>query len=228
MAFKITTIHQSTEEQGLKVLVHGPAGAGKTVLCGTTGVPEKTLILSAEAGLLSLRSHPEAQKFAVAKIETIEDLIEAHEKLLIENPFDWVCLDSISEIAEQVLSHQKTVSKDGRAAYGNLNDIMLKLLRDFRDLPCNVYMSCKQSRELNEDLGRTLFVPSMPGRSLSQGISYLFDEVFALRIDRDEDGPFRVLVTQADGRHEVKDRSGILDAVEVPSLSHIYNKIINR
>ena len=39
----------------LKVLVHGPAGAGKTYLASTTGNHRSTLELSAEAGLLSLR-----------------------------------------------------------------------------------------------------------------------------------------------------------------------------
>ena len=37
----------------IKVLVHAPAGAGKTRLCATTG--GKTVILSAESGLLSYR-----------------------------------------------------------------------------------------------------------------------------------------------------------------------------
>ena len=39
----------------LKVLVHGPAGAGKTYLASTTGNHRSTMVLSAEAGLLSLR-----------------------------------------------------------------------------------------------------------------------------------------------------------------------------
>ena len=39
--------------QGIKAVVHGPAGAGKTALC-TTG-KEPTLLVSAEAGVLSIR-----------------------------------------------------------------------------------------------------------------------------------------------------------------------------
>lgn len=38
MAIKLTTTAQAARDNGLKVLVHGPAGAGKTTLCATTGV----------------------------------------------------------------------------------------------------------------------------------------------------------------------------------------------
>ena len=52
MGIKITTVDESLEFQGTKMLVHAPAGAGKTTLAATAGEP--TLILSAEAGLLSI------------------------------------------------------------------------------------------------------------------------------------------------------------------------------
>ena len=231
MAFKVTSIMEATKNQGLKVLVHGPAGAGKTVLCATTGQADKTLILSAEAGLLSLRrlvrENAALEKTTVATINSIEDLREAYRHLKGDHPFTWVCLDSISEIAEQVLNHEKSKTKDGRAAYGALNDTMLEMLRAFRDLPVNVYMSCKQERETDDDTGKVFYVPSMPGKRLSQGISYLFDEVFALRIDRDESGPYRALVCRPDGKYEAKDRSGALAAIEQPSLKHIYDTIMN-
>ena len=226
MAFKITTTREAAKEQGLKVLVHGPPGAGKTVLCSTTGALDKTLIISAEAGLLSLRDYD----IKVAKIETIDDLRDAYRSLRDdEHPFEWVCLDSVSEIAEVVLTRQKDANKDARAAYGNLYDIMLDLLKNFRDLPLNVYMSCKQKREIekiDEERERTKLVPSLPGRKLTNNISYLFDEVFALRVEKDADGLYRVLQTQPDGRYEAKDRSGALDLMEPPSLEAIHKKIM--
>ena len=53
MAVKLTSTKQAAALHGLKLTVYGPAGSGKTTLCATTGAP--TVILSAEAGLLSLR-----------------------------------------------------------------------------------------------------------------------------------------------------------------------------
>ena len=55
MSIKLTSTAQAAVDNGIKVLVHGPAGSGKTTLCATTGEP--TVIISAEAGLLSLRGH---------------------------------------------------------------------------------------------------------------------------------------------------------------------------
>lgn len=228
MAFKITTIKEAVNSTGLKCLVHGPAGSGKTVLCTTTGAPEKTLIISAESGLLSVEDFSD-DGYKVGTVENFDDLKDAYTKLAADCPFEWVCLDSISEIAEQVLSYEKKHNKDPRAAYGNLYEKMVDLLKDFRDLPCNVYMSCKQysrTEDIGGDAQRTKLVPGLPGQKLTENISYLFDEVFALRVERDSDGPFRVLQTQPDGLYEAKDRSGKLDNLEYEiSLEYIYNKI---
>jgi len=225
MAFRPTTTKQTATANGLKVLCYGPAGSGKTVLCATTGCPSKTLIISCEGGLLSIRNAPE---MAVAEVKTMADLDDVYDFLVHgEHEFQWVCLDSISEIAEVVLTTEKGSAKDGRAAYGNLADIMFDRLRKFRDLALNVYMSAKQTEITDEGSKRTRFMPSLPGRTLTQGISYLFDEVFAIRINRDEDGePKRWLLTNTDGSYEAKDRSGSLNLFEAPNLANIHAKIM--
>lgn len=236
MAFTLTTTKEASRKQGLKVLVHGPAGAGKTVLCATTGDHERTLIISAEAGLLSVQD----ADIKVAEVSTLQDVKDIYSGLKagcgepgIINwqgfEFTWICLDSISEIAEVVLNNELKKSKDPRQAYGALYDEMLAIMRAFRDLPVNVYMSCKQEREvekIDDQRERTKLVPSLPGRKLTQNISYMFDEVFALRVERDSNGPFRVLQTQPDGQYECKDRSGKLDVLEDPSLQSVYGKIM--
>jgi phage nucleotide-binding protein len=224
MAIKLTSTKQAATENGIKVLVHGPAGAGKTVLCGTTDAP--TVIISAEAGLLSLRGHD----IPVIEVASIKDVEEAY-KFITESPdakhFEWVCLDSISEIAEVCLAHEKKQTKDPRQAYGALQDHMGGLIRAFRDLPGkNVYFSCKQAREKDETTGAFLYGPSLPGAKLGQGISYFFDEVFALRVEKMEDGSLvRMMQTQRDHQFEAKDRSGVLDAYELPNLAAIAAKI---
>lgn len=224
MAIKLTSTKQSVLDNGIKVLVHGPAGAGKTVLCGTTDGP--TVIISAEAGLLSLRGHD----IPVIEVKTVTDVEEAY-RFITESAeakdFRWVCLDSISEIAEVCLAHEKKISKDPRQAYGALQDHMGGLIRAFRDLPeKNVYFSCKQSKEKDEVSGAFLYGPSLPGAKLGQGISYFFDEVFALRVEKDEEGnPTRMLQTQRDYQYEAKDRSGALDMFELPNLAAIAAKI---
>jgi hypothetical protein len=226
MAINLTSTKDSAAINGLKFLVHGPAGAGKTKLCATTGEP--TVIISAESGLLSLRDFD----IPVIEVKTLDALYEAYDFVVNSaegQAFRWVCLDSISEIAEVVLNHEKKVAKDPRQAYGALAEKMTDLIRAFRDLPGrNVYFSCKQERAKDEQSGAMLYYPAMPGNMLKQGVGYFFDFVFAMRIEKDADGnPTRWLQTSRDYNYEAKDRSGSLEMFESPDLSAIAAKVIS-
>ncbi len=223
MAIKLTTTREAARSNGVKILTYGQAGAGKTTLCATTG--GTPIIISAEGGLLSLR----ASDIPVIEVSSIADVHEAYAFLMSPEGahFDWVCLDSISEIAEVVLNAEKKATKDPRQAYGALTEQMTDLLRAFRDLPGrNVYMSAKQERTKDELSGAVLYGPSMPGQRLGQGLPYLFDEVLCLRIEKDAEGKtVRALQTQPDFQYGAKDRSGALDAFEPPNLAAIAAKI---
>jgi len=223
MAIQLRSTRDAASD-GIKVLVHGPSGAGKTRLCATTGEP--TVIISTESGLLSLREFD----IPVIDVKSIEQLYEAYDfvaKSAEGQTFRWVCLDSISEIAEVVLNAAKKSTKDPRQAYGRLAEQMGDLLRAFRDMPNrNVYFASKQERSKDEATGAMLYYPSMPGQMMKQGVSYYFDEVFALRVEQGEDGtPQRWLQTQRDYNFEAKDRSGALAMFEPPSLAAIASKI---
>lgn len=205
----------------IKVLVHGGAGAGKTRLCSTTG--GRPIILSAESGLLSLAG----EDIDVIEIKNMQDLYDAYAFLQDDVEYDWVCLDSISEIAEVVLEAEKRKTNDPRKAYGELQTIMMSLMRSFRDLPKNIYLSAKQEKTKDEITGGLVYAPSAPGQKIGQAMPYLFDIVMALHSWKDENGEIqRALQTHKDAQYEAKDRSGKLDVVEPPSLEHIYKKII--
>jgi phage nucleotide-binding protein len=223
MAIKLTTTAQAAADNGLKVLVHGPAGAGKTTLCATTDEP--TVIISAEGGLLSLRGHD----IPVIVVASIEDVSEAY-RFITEaeeaKSFRWVCLDSISEIAEVCLAQEKARAKDPRQAYGAMQEAMTDLIRAFRDLPGrNVYFSAKLEKTTDE-MGKILYGPSMPGNKTGQLLPYFFDLVLALRVEKDADGvPTRILQCQPDGAWLAKDRSGKLAMWEQPDLGAIIKTI---
>ena len=61
---------------GITILVYGQSGVGKTTLIKT--LPGKVLILSAEAGLLSLRD----TDIEYVDIHTMDDLTEAYTYIL--------------------------------------------------------------------------------------------------------------------------------------------------
>lgn len=218
---KITTTREVVGEFGLKILVHGPPGAGKTRLCATTGDLKHTLIISAEGGLLSVREW----EIDVAQVGSIDDVYEVYEFLKRgDHHYRWVCLDSISEIAEVVLAGEKLRNRDARRAYGEMADTVFDLIRGFRNLPCHVLMTAKQGRE--EIDGRTLHAPMLPGRQLTLNVAYLFDEVFALRVETNAEGEVvRVLQTGKSKSFDAKDRSGALSMFEQADLSAIAAKI---
>jgi phage nucleotide-binding protein len=207
---------------GVKMLVYGQAGAGKTSLIPTLPNP---VAFSAEGGLLSIQG----ADIPFIEIASMDDLKEAYSWVSESDEakgFDSVALDSISEVAEVVLAHELRKNKDGRAAYGELNTTMNELIRSFRDLlGKNVLMTAKLEKSQDE-MGKMLFNPGMPGKSLTQALPYFFDLVLALRVERDAEGATqRALMCDSDGVWAAKDRSGRLDAWEAPDLGAIIRKI---
>jgi phage nucleotide-binding protein len=207
---------------GVKIVVYGASGAGKTSLIPTLPNP---VVLSAESGLLSIRD----ANIPFIEIASMEQLQEAYmwcRDSEEAKQFETVALDSISEVAEVVLNHELKKNKDGRAAYGELNTTMTELIRAFRDLPKkHVYFSAKLEKSQDET-GRLLYNPSMPGKSLTQSLPYLMDEILALRVERDSEGVNqRAIMCDTDGLWLAKDRSGKLEPWEAPDLGEIIRKI---
>jgi len=207
---------------GVKILVYGSAGAGKTSLIPTLPNP---IVLSAEGGLLAISD----SSLPYIEIKSIEDLMEAYQWLTEDEQgmaFESIALDSISEIAEVVLNHEKKVAKDPRQAYGAMQEKVADIIRSFRDLPGrNVYFSAKLEKQ-SDEMGRILYSPSMPGNKSGQSLPYFFDLMLALRVERDAEGKtMRMLMCDTDGLWQAKDRSGKLDAWEEPDLGQIISKI---
>lgn len=205
---------------GVKLLVYGMAGAGKTSLIPTLPNP---VVLSAEGGLLSIRD----AQVPYIEITSMAELMEAYAWLKESKEsqqFQSVAIDSISEVAEVVLNYEKKATKDPRQAYGAMQEQMADLIRAFRDLPLNVYMSAKLEKSADE-MGRVMYAPSMPGNKTGQSLPYFFDEVLALRVERKEAETYRALMCDSDGLWAAKDRSGKLGQWEAPDLGEIIAKI---
>lgn len=211
--------------QGVKCVVYGKAGMGKTTLCATAPNP---FIISAEGGLLSLAQF----NLPYTEIKTIEDLNRVHQWALQSNEarqFSTICVDSISEIAEVVLNNARKKAKDPRQAYGDLQEKMADVIRSFRDLQgFNVVMTAKQEFIKDDTTGAMLNMPSMPGKNLTRDLPYFFDEVFKIDIGVTQDGSnrkYRYLLTQPDFMNDAKDRSGRLSPIEEPHLGKLFAKI---
>ena len=157
MALNFTTAHDATTMSGIKALIYGGAGMGKTVLLATAPAP---LLISAESGALSLRQANLERLFGVGnphitynmpiiEIKTVEDLADAYNWCATSAQaaqFQTIGMDSITEIGEVVLNNAKRQVKDPRQAYGELIEKMETLIRLFRDLPNrNVVITAKMA-----------------------------------------------------------------------------------
>lgn len=127
-------------QNGVKVLVYGNAGAGKTYLCSTL---PNVLIVNAESGLLTLRNH----NLPYVTVKSMQELADVYRYITESDEakqFDTIALDSISEIAEVCLAEYKETEKDTRQAYMKMQNDITKIIRLFRDLNNkNVYFSAK-------------------------------------------------------------------------------------
>lgn len=239
MPLEWSTTSKEIENSGVKALIYGPSGVGKTMLCATAPRP---IVISCESGLLSLSRANLEKVFGVgradicydlnvAKIKDIQDLTAALEwcnNKANHQYFDTVLIDSGSEIGEVVLNNAKKQVKDARQAYGELIEKMEMCVRGFRDIPNkHVVMLAKQEPTKDELSGIVTQAPMMPGAKLSVKLPYLFDEVFRLGVNKTPQGEtYRFLQTSPDLQHTAKDRSGMLNAVEVPHLGYIFSKIL--
>lgn len=222
MAIKIKYTNE-VKNDGVKCLVYGKAGIGKTTLMATAPSP---IVLSCESGLLSIAD----ANLPYIEIETVDDIYEAYEYLVNgegKDKYKTICLDSISEIAEVFLSTLKKRNKDARAAYGDLADDMGGMIRAFRDIRGkNVVFSAKRTRLTDDDTGVTSYVAAMPGKTLLNGLPFFFDEVFYMTKMQDSEGiDHRVIMTEAGFQYDAKDRSGKLNPIERPDLSYLFDKI---
>lgn len=231
---------QSTKSVGhdsLKFLVYGPAGSGKTTLAGTTGEP--TIVISAEAGLLSLASqdldyidisHDDEGNFIPAS-KRYDKLAEAFKFLNgdeARSKYKWVVIDSLTEIGQLLTEKLQTKypdRKDALVMWGEYSQELRSMIKAFRDLRgYNVVFTALSQPDKDEN-GRRFMAIMLQGK-ISEQLPGFFDEVFFYTQIEDQEGVARrVLVTGMTEKTPAKDRSGKLAQYERPHLGEIAKKI---
>jgi len=239
MKIKSTSqIHQ----ESIFLLVYGESGSGKTTLARTIKRP--TLIISAEGGLLSLHGSDidyvdltvdDENQPITDRAKRLKKLEEIYRLLTLpeyQKRYEWIYIDSLSEIAQNVVEALRKEFPEGKDAlkmWGSYNQKMRGLIKSFRDLPhYNVAMTCLSGVDKDENNQRFTTV-DMSGKISTQLHQY-FDEVFYLFV-KDVESPKggtareRLLLTEKTETVFAKDRSGRLDRVEPSDLSLVIKKI---
>lgn len=217
MAITLNSTKDFCKQNGIKMLVYGQSGVGKTSLAKTA---EKPIILAIERGLLTLSDFD----LPYIDINNKEELTEAYNYLKDNNDFETIFIDSLSRMAELLMQEEKPKNKDARQAYMIVEEQINRIIEAFLSINKNVVFIAKLKKQ-EDELSNTTFMPALPGEKMTQKLPYFFDEVFALRILSDDKGLYRVIQTGGDGRWIAKDSSTKLELWEEPNLTKIFNKI---
>ena len=210
---------------GIKAVIYGVSGVGKTTLLSTLPRP---IIISSEKGLLSIAG----TGIPVLVVSSYKDLEDAYAWCVDPNNsqyFDSIGIDSITEVSEQVLAFAKSKVKDARLAYMELADKMVEIIKKFRDIQGKHVIMVAKIDSTKEDMtGAVKYYPSMPGSKLTQRLPYLFDEVLyvGVKTDPSTNQSYRYIQTQPDFQVIAKDRSGKLATMEPAHLGNLINKAL--
>jgi adenosyl cobinamide kinase/adenosyl cobinamide phosphate guanylyltransferase len=209
-------------------MIYGRGGVGKTSLVKTLPVDEdkRVLYIAADPGQLALRDREftcvNASNWGTDTLREINAHIREH-----ADDYDWVVVDGLDEIAEQVLKHAKANRKDARQAYGDMNEIVAAWAKAVRDLEgVSVIFITHISRLQNEE-NDVEWTPKFPGKQLAQNAVDWFDLVGCMRPVLIGQKQERLIQFQPepDPRYFAKDRSGALEDFEEPNLGKILDKI---
>lgn len=212
--------------KGVKAVVSGPSGVGKTRLALTC---EHPFIISSENGLLSLRK----DNVPYVEVTTAKEVEDVHQWILKSSEAKkyWTIIcDSGSDLAEVTLSDMKKTRKDGRAAHGDTKDVIDNMFRDFRDMyGKHIVIIAKETMTANPGFNAGMkAIPVMPNQKMQEGLPYLFDLVLHMFKGIDNSGAvYTALHCQESQYWFAKDRSGRLDPIEYANLAYIFRKVMS-
>lgn len=229
----IKKLDDSVSSHGIKAILYGASGVGKTTQIKTL-VQEgfKPIIISAESGLLSLQGtnvdlidiSRDDKDQVIEPSKRFERLGEAY-KFLNEgkHSYDTVILDSLTEINQCLMDYLRVKhpdAKDTLKMYGENAVMMNKVIKSFRDLKHNVVLIALESTEKDE-IGKRYTTVDLVGK-VAANVPPLFDEVLYMFIN--EEGGRQILTTKTE-KTVAKDRSGKLDQLENANLGKLFKKI---
>lgn len=218
---------QCAKNMGVKSVLYGGPGVGKTPLIDTAPSP---VLLAIEPGMLSMRSSSvltyKAYEHPKGVAEGVEEFFQWFFSSTEANKFDSLGVDSVSEMAEAFLRQELARNTNKQRAYGEMaSRVTNHMIRLFYLPRKHVMMIAKQF----EDKETKRKKPSFPGQKLDTDIPHLFDEIWHYSKLPIGSIPGVMEEVKAIRCHEsadvmARDRSGNLDTFEFPNLSQIFNK----
>ena len=222
MQIQLKAASQLAQNLGVKCIGYGPPGTGKTPLVKTCPRPVMCVV---EPGMLSMQ---DADNIPAFEAYTVPQILEFFDWIFRSNEtanFDTIVIDSVSQLAEEILKEELKNNKDGRKAYGELSRRVMDLINGLYFLKNkNVYLIAKQG--VFDENGSSIKKPFFPGQDLNVKISHLFDEIFHIDLAPIPGQPKPMIAIRSKATYGIlaRDRSGKLDELEPPNLGAIFKK----
>lgn len=219
--------NQLISKTGIKMIVYGGAGTGKTRNCAITS--PKPVLVAVENGLLSIQKEqiPIVDCRGENCLQNFESFVQ-WAKSAEAKQFDTIIIDSWSELATQLLRVEIAKAKDGRQAYGIMADKMMNWAYQLvNQIPHNVIFICKQ--ECGSNNGQPYHQPSLEGKKLYTEFTHLIDVILRFQSKRfvinNKAQEYMVASTKNQPDYIARDRSGTLFDDEPQDIGAIINKI---
>lgn len=227
--------------QYLNFLVYGDPGAGKTFLAGTAEDDKETspvLFLDVEGGVATIRTRKTIDVKPIRSMKELEDVYNtlAH-SVNTEGSLHYktIALDSLTELADVDMrfimkdAHGRNPDKvdvdvPSQREWGKSRAHMRRIVRGFRDLPCNVIFTA-QAATLQDEGQPTKHFPGFAGKLRTELPGFM--DIVGYLYPESEGGVItRKLQVQGTRRVVAKDRTSSLgDVLEDTTIPQMWELI---
>ena len=189
----------STKDASAKrihAVIYAPSKYGKTTLAGT--LKGKTLIVSAESGLLSLHN----KEVDYTEVNSLKDIREVIKEIASGTDYENIFFDSLTEIGDYYVDEAKEMFPDPAKAlpmWGHYNKEFKKFIKFTRDMnQYNVFYTCLMKTD-KDNIGRTTHLPDIAG-SMASKLPQFFDEIMSIIMIEKDGEEKKSIINNTNGR----------------------------
>lgn len=223
-ASQLRPIQQLISQFGVKSVLYGPPGSGKTPMSMSTA--PRPVMCAVEPGLLSLRNSSAPAWIAPdypRMLEFVDWLTSSAEA----KQFDTAVFDSGSQMGQNIVDLERSKNhKDKRMMWYEAQLKLWGMMNRLYMMPQkHIVIIAKEFKGDNGERG-----PSFPSRAMTSDTAHLFDEVLRMEKLTGHGGVITPAIRCLQGHDlniEVRDRSLQLAQWEPADLTQLFNKAMS-
>lgn len=220
----IIKCRDAVQRTGFYMLIAGLCGTGKTHLLRTVPNPGRTLVIDFEGGLRTV-SDCDIDAAPITDTKDLDSLLDEIESGSLVGQYDLIFIDSITALAELVLSEQPDNPKEYMTKYRVMQLRVSEYDKRFRHMPLHVVVTAGIHRNIENGL----YEIQAPGTKVSSMLGRLPDFVGATRVEEKPDGSLKYGIQFAPRSPyefcKARDPHNALGMFENQDLALIFKKI---